>query len=131
MANTTKGTAAKELKNLTKIELTYADDEVYVLAVAIKEDEDKGMNRPSIQLAHIQGGFSKDSSLIINPKAVLPHGRDMLIFIGISWRGDHCGDLRGKLTFENGAQAIGVQGTANQIGVYTKLEDRFEVTIGG
>jgi hypothetical protein len=64
--------------NVTQIQITAADNELYVLASQAVGSE---------ELCHIKSGFNAPVNYAFDPHSVLPKGNYDLTFIGYNWGG--------------------------------------------
>ena len=114
------------MANLSSINITYADNEVYV--IAFQSDPATPKKGLSVELAHLQGGFGQEQNLTIIPGSVLPSGTYNLLIIGVCWSGNETGVLRGTLNYADGTdKSIGASSEHGQIGVFTK--EVYEITV--
>jgi hypothetical protein len=74
------------MANLTKIEVTACDNELYLIAIESRGGDGNG-NHGSFELGHVKYGGGDPVELTITPHSVLPPGHYNLALVGINWGG--------------------------------------------
>lgn len=96
----------------TAINITYVDNELYVLAIPMSGSES---GKASSELFHYVSGNNAGMNVTIVPQNVLASGQYTLSFVGVNWGGPS--GFAVSLTTDGTVTSIGNGNTGNDIGI--------------